>query len=415
MAEVKPFRGLRPVPKKIEEVASPPYDVLNSDEARIRVKNNPLSFFHVIKPEVDFEQGVDQYDKKVYEKGGENLKNLINQGVLIQDQQPCYYVYKLRMLGREQVGLVACASVEEYNNDRIKKHEFTRPKKEQDRLNHIDHLNAQTGPVFLTYRADNTINNLITKAMDAEPVYDFTGDYEVQHTLYVIDNQELISNIKKAFSDIDALYVADGHHRSAAACRLQKQRKDSNPQHNGEEEYNYFLSVIFPHNQMHILDYNRVVKDIGDRSEQEFVDTVSEMFEVKEYSTTEPFKPQKVHEFGMYLNGVWYKLTAKQDIFDASDPIESLDVAILQNNILEKLLGITDPRKDERIDFVGGIRGLKELEKRVNEAGYKIAFSLYPTTIDQLLSVADAGKVMPPKSTWFEPKLCSGVVIHKLD
>ncbi|MFO7889619.1 MAG: DUF1015 domain-containing protein, partial [bacterium] len=396
MAEVKAFRGLRPIPKKIKKVASPPYDVLNSDEARTRVKDNPLSFLHVIKPEIDFDPGVDQYNKKVYAKGGENLANLINNGILIQDKKPCYYVYKLKMQGREQTGLVACASVEDYNNDRIKKHEFTRPKKEEDRLNHIDHLNAQTGPVFLTYRADEKINNLVAEAMEAEPVYDFTGDYEVQHTLYLVDNEELINKIKAAFGSINALYVADGHHRSAAACRLQRIRKDNNPNHTGEEEYNYFLSVIFPHDQMHILDYNRVVKDLYGMSEKEFIDKVSEMFEVKEYDKNEPFKPRNVHEFGMYISGKWYWLKAKEEILDDSDPIERLDVAILQNNILEKLLGITDPRNDERIDFVGGIRGLRELEKRVNEEGYKIAFSLYPTTINQLLSVPDAGKVMPP-------------------
>ncbi len=414
MAVVKPFRGLRPLPEKVGEVASPPYDVLNSYEARQRAKDNPISFLHVIKPEIDFDPGTDQYNKKVYEKGGENLANLINNNILIQDTKPCYYVYKLKMQGREQVGLVACASVDDYNNDRIKKHEFTRPKKEEDRLNHIDHLNAQTGPVFLTYRAEKNINNLISEAMDKEPVYDFTGDYDVQHTLYIVDDEELIKKIKSAFEDIEALYVADGHHRSAAACRLQKIRKDNNPDNTGDEEYNYFLSVIFPHDQMYILDYNRVVKDLHGMSEEEFIDKIAEMFEVEVYNKNEPFKPQNVHEFGMYLSGKWYQLKARKEIFDASDPIDSLDVAILQNNILEKLLDITDPRNDERIDFVGGIRGLTELEKRVDEEGYKVAFSLYPTTIDQLLSVADAGKVMPPKSTWFEPKLCSGVVIHKL-
>jgi len=414
MAVVKPFRGLRPLPEKVGEVASPPYDVLNSDEARERAKDNPISFLHVIKPEIDFDPGVDPYTKKVYKKGGENLQNLINNGILVQDKSPSYYVYKLKMEGREQVGLVACASVEDYNNDRIKKHEFTRPKKEEDRLNHIDCLNAQTGPVFLTYRAEKQINNLISEAMNKKPVYDFTGDYDVQHTLYIVDNEELIKKIREAFNEIEALYVADGHHRSAAASRLQKIRKDNNPHHTGEEEYNYFLSVIFPHDQMHILDYNRIVKDIGGMSEQEFIGKVSEMFEVKEYNKNEPFKPQNVHEFGMYLSGTWFHLQAKEEIFDDSDPIDRLDVAILQNNILEKLLGITDPRNDERIDFVGGIRGLKELEKRVEKGDYKVAFSLYPTTIDQLLSVADAGEVMPPKSTWFEPKLCSGVVVHKL-
>ncbi len=415
MIEVTPFKGLRPIQDKIEEVASPPYDVLNSDEARERVKGNPLSFLHVIKPEIDLDPDLDPYDKKVYLKGKENFDYLIKQGILIQDNKSCFYVYKLQMQGREQVGLVACASVQDYNNNRIKKHELTRPDKEEDRLHHIDYIHAQTGPVFLTYRSNREINNLVTEAMQSQPVYNFTGDYNVEHTLFIIDKEYLIRKIQTAFKGIEALYVADGHHRSAAACRLQKIREDNNPQHTGQEEYNYFLSVIFPHDQMYILDYNRVIKDIGGMSEQEFIDKISNMFEITEYNKNMPFKPQKMHEFGMYFSGTWYRLHARKGIINDADPIGQLDVAILQNNILEKLLGITDPRNDARVDFVGGIRGLEELERCVNQGDYQVAFSLYPTSIHQLLSVADAGKVMPPKSTWFEPKLYSGVVIHTLE
>lgn len=416
MANAKPFKGLRPVPEKIDQVASPPYDVLNSAEAREKVKGNSNSFLHVIKPEIDLDPSIDPYDERVYAKGAENLKYLIDNSILIQDDKPCYYVYKLQMGGRIQTGLVAVASVEDYNENRIKKHEFTRAVKEQDRLNHIDNLNAQTGPVLLTYRSNKNINMLIDESMKKKPVYEFTGDYEVRHTFYMVDDDELINGIRKEFNKIDALYIADGHHRSAAASRLQKLREEANSDHNGEEEYNYFLSVIFPHDQMFILDYNRVVKDLNGRSTDEFLAELADKFIINETEDEKAqIKPQKPHEFGMYLDEKWYCLEAKEGSFDKSDPIESLDVAILQNNLLEPVLNIKDVRKDERIDFVGGIRGLEELEKRVNRGGFKVAFSMYPTTIEQLLSVADAGKVMPPKSTWFEPKLRSGIVVHKLD
>ncbi len=417
MATVKPFRGLRPVPDKVAEVASPPYDVLSSTEARERAKDNPLSFLHVVKPEIDLDPAIDAHDPRVYKKGAENLERLRRKGVLIRDEKPCFYIYKLRMGSREQIGLVATASVDEYNNNIIKKHEFTRPDKEQDRVNHIDHLNAQTGPVFLTYRSNETVNSLMAEGMQKEPVYDFTGEYDVQHTLYVVDDAELIQAIAEAFSAIDALYVADGHHRSAAASRVQEARKAEIPNYSGEEEFNYFLTVIFPDAQMHILDYNRTVKDLAGLSQDSFLAAISESFTVQilEGDGEQAYAPQHFHTFGMYLSRKWYKLTAKENSYNRDDPIEQLDVSILQNNLLTPILNIKDPRTDDRINFVGGIRGLSELEKLVDSGAYAVAFSLYPTSIEQLLSVADAGKVMPPKSTWFEPKLRSGVVIHLLD
>ena len=424
MARIKPFRGLRPVPEKVAEVASPPYDVLNSDEAREKAKDNPLSFLHVVKPEIDLDPAIDHYDPKVYAKGAENLNRLIDQKVLVQDGKPCYYVYRLRMGDHEQVGLVAIASVEDYVQNRIKKHEHTRPDKEQDRVNHINHLNAQAGPVFLTYRANQEIDDLIEKSMTKDPVYDFVGDYDVQHTFYVVEDASLIQRITDAFSRIDALYVADGHHRSAAATRVRNIRKEADSHPTGEKAYDYFLTVIFPDSQMRILDYNRVVADLNGLSMDAFLDKLAEKFDVLiQGASCEgcggcggiPYRPQEVHDFGMYLDGEWFSLKPKEGAFDPHDPISQLDVSILQENLLSPILGIEDPRTDKRIHFVGGIRGLSELERLVDSGDYKVAFSLFPTSIAQLLSVADAGKVMPPKSTWFEPKLRSGVVIHKLD
>jgi len=413
MAIIKPFRGMRPVKEKIQEVASPPYDVLSSDEAREKTADNPNSFLHVVKPEIDLDPSIDIYDPRVYEKGKENLLRLINDGILVQDEKPCLYIYKLKMGNHTQVGLIAAASVDDYENDIIKKHEFTRVDKENDRMRHIDSLNAQTGPVFLTYRENKDIDKLIDLAMQKEPVYNFIGDYAVEHTVYLIEDDDLINRIVNAFKNINYLYVADGHHRSAAATRVRKERMEANPNHTGQEEYNYFLSVIFPDSQMQILDYNRVVKDIKDLSVEEFIERIEDKFSVEQKDST--YKPEALHTFGMYIDGKWYKLTAKEGSFDSSDPVASLDVAILQGNLLSPILSIDDPRTDKRINFVGGIRGLEELERLVDSGDYKVAFALYPTGIDQLLSVADSGNVMPPKSTWFEPKLASGVVIHILD
>ncbi len=414
MAEIKAFRGLRPTPEKVDQVASPPYDVLNSDEARQKVKGAPLSFLHVIKPDIDLDPDIDPHDPTVYAKGGENLRNLINDGIMIQDGNPCYYIYRLKMNDHIQTGLVAAASVEDYVHNRIKKHEYTRPDKEQDRMTHIDSLNAQTGPVFLTYHAVPEVDELIAFGMQQHPTYDFSGDYQVRHTLWVVDDPDLIKKITAAFAAIDALYVADGHHRSAAAVRVRDNRRAANPNHTGQEEYNHFLSVIFPDNQMQILDYNRVVTDLNGMDPDTFLEKTGENFTITPQPGTR-YKPDTLHCFGMYLKDTWYRLTPKDGLFDKSDPIESLDVSILQGNLLNPVLGIVDPRRDERINFVGGIRGLEELERLVDSGEYEVAFALFPTTISQLLAVADANKVMPPKSTWFEPKLASGVVVHLLD
>ncbi|MCK5148868.1 DUF1015 domain-containing protein [bacterium] len=421
MARVRPFRGMRPVPDKIAQVASPPYDVLNSAEARIKVKGNPVSFLHIVKPEIDLPEEIDLHDPKVYAKAGENLRKFISDGVMRQDDVPCYYVYKLRMGDHEQVGIVVAASAEEYEQDLIKKHEFTRPDKENDRMTHIDSLNAQCGPVFLTYRADAKIDTLISKAMQEEPVYDFTGDYDVQHTLYIISNADEVEAIRKAFEAVPALYVADGHHRSAAGTRVAKARREANANHTGEEEYNFWLAVIFPDNQMKILDYNRVVQDLNGNTKEQFISRIEEKFTVTAYNPScsgccdRAYHPEGFHCFGMYIDSQWYKLRALEHSYDAADPIKSLDVSIMQENLLNPILGIDDPRTNTRINFVGGIRGLGELEKLVDSGDFKVAFALYPTSIDQLLAVADAGEVMPPKSTWFEPKLASGVVVHMLD
>ncbi len=415
MVTVRPFKALRPKKDLAEKVASPPYDVLNREEALEMAKNNPYSFLHVNKPEIDLPPDINPYDEAVYRKGAENLQRLINEGVLQQDDKPRFYIYKQVMGDHQQVGLVACASVAEYEKDIIKKHELTRQEKEDDRVNHILHLNAQVGPVFLTYQAKEEINRLIQQAMQAEPEYDFTSDDGVRHTVWVVEDAELIRKIQEAFQSVDVLYVADGHHRSAAAMRVKQLKQKENPQHTGEEEYNFFLTVIFPHNQMQILDYNRVVKDLNGLSEEEFLNKIGEKFEVKPLPAGRQFKPDRPHTFGMYLKGRWYKLTARPGTFNPDDPVGRLDVTILQKNVLEPILGITDPRKDKRIDFVGGIRGLQELEKRVNSGDWAVAFALYPTSIEDLMAIADAGKIMPPKSTWFEPKLKSGLFVHLLD
>ncbi|MFP4458567.1 MAG: DUF1015 domain-containing protein [Candidatus Zixiibacteriota bacterium] len=413
MAKVKPFKSLRPRPEIAEKVASPPYDVLSSKEARELVKDNPESFLHVVKPEIDLPEGTDLYSEEVYQKGAENLKRLEGAGYLIRDEKPCFYLYRQIMGDHSQVGFVAGASVDEYDEGLIKKHEHTRQKKEDDRTKHVDTLNANTGPVFLTYRNTVKLDEIANKVTAQEPDVDFTSPDDVQHTLWVVDDEEMIKEIQNAFEEIPALYVADGHHRSASASRVQKLRKEKNPNHTGDEEYNYFLTVIFPDNQMKILDYNRVIKDLNGLSEDEFIAKIKEKFEIEEIGK-EQYKPQNLHEFGMYLDGKWYKLIAKEGTFDPNNPVEQLDVAILQENLLAPVLGIGDPRKDERIDFVGGIRGLGELEKRCEE-GWKVAFSLYPTSIEQLMNIADADLIMPPKSTWFEPKLRSGMIIHTLD
>ena len=414
MSVIKPFKGLRPTKQYAEKVASHPYDVINSEEAREIAKGNPFSFLHVNKPEIDLPAGTDLHSEAVYEQGAKNLKKIIDDGIIVQDEKPCFYIYKQVMGSHEQIGLVAGASLEEYDNDLIKKHELTRIDKENDRVNHLLSLNAQVGPVFLTYTAKDYIDAIIAELVKNKPEYDFVSDDGIKHIFWVVSDEKYISNIQQEFAQIDYLYVADGHHRSAAASRACQELKSKNPNHSGEEEYNYFLTVIFPHNQMYIMDYNRVVKDLSGLSKQEFLDKISSKFLVREFSATDSYKPAVKHDFGMYLDGIWYKLSAIPGTWNEAEPTERLDVSILFDNLLEPILGIGNPRTDKRIDFVGGIRGMQELEKRVNSGEMTVSFSLFPTSIEDLMAIADAGKTMPPKSTWFEPKLRSGLVIHQL-
>jgi uncharacterized protein (DUF1015 family) len=413
MSLIRPFAGLRPAPGRAADVAAPPYDVLNSSEARARAEGRPWSFLHISKPEIDLPEGTDPYDDSVYAKGKENFDKMLGEGVLVRDEKPCYYLYRLIMGEHRQIGLVAAASVPDYDTNRIRKHEFTRPDKEDDRVRQVDTLNAQTGPVFLTYKHDTTIDALVERVTAAAPEVDITADSGVQHAIWPVCGDADIATITATFDAMDAVYIADGHHRSAAGSRVAAMRKAANPNHTGEESYNYFLSVVFPDNQMMILDYNRVVTDLNGLDAAAFMAKVKQNFTVSEESA--PVKPAANREFGMYLGGKWYKLTINDSLVPADDPVGQLDVSLLANNLIDPLLGISDPRRDKRIDFVGGIRGLKELERRVDSGEMAVAFSLFPTRMDQLMAVADAGEVMPPKSTWFEPKLADGLVSHVLD
>jgi len=412
MAKLKPFKAWRPRPDVCAKVASPPYDVLSSDEAREMAASNPLSFLHVVKPEIDLAPGTDVYAPEVYQTGAANLRRLVDDGALIREEVPALYLYRQRMGAHVQTGLVAGASVDEYEADLIKKHEHTRPVKEDDRTRHIDALDANTGPVFLTYKARPEIDALVEQITAADPTYDFVAPDGIQHVLWVVDNESERDALVAAFAEVPELYVADGHHRSAAGTRIRALRRDANPDHTGDESYNYFLSVIFPDNQMMILDYNRVVRDLNGLDPEAFLAGLGERFEME---PCEDGCPARRRCFGMYLGGRWFRLTAKEGSFPADDPVSSLDVAILQDNLLAPVLGIGDPRSDERIDFVGGIRGLGELERKVDSGEWAVAFALHPTSIEQLFSVADAGLVMPPKSTWFEPKLRSGLIVRPLD
>jgi len=415
MSRIKPFQGLRPLPDKAALVASPPYDVLSSQEAREMAQGNPLSFLHVIKPEIDLDPGVDLYADEVYAKGAENFEKLQSDGVLVRDEKPRLYVYSQRMrIGDRdhvQIGVLAGASVLEYESGLIKKHELTRADKEADRTRHVETLNANAGPVFLTYRASAAINDLVSRVTAGTPTYDFTAQDGIGHRLWVVDDDATIAALVEAFDAIPCVYVADGHHRSASAANAGRRRRAANPSHTGEEPYNFFLAVFFPHDQLYIMDYNRVVLDLGGLTEEQFLSRVHERFEV---GPSDSAGPARATEFGMYLAGRWYRLVARPGTYDAADPVSSLDVSILQNNLLAPILGIEDPRTDKRIDFVGGIRGTAELERRVNQ-GAAVAFAMYATSIEQLMAIADAGKIMPPKSTWFEPKLRSGLVVNLLD
>lgn len=413
MATVRPFKAIRPKKDLAEKVAALPYDVMNSDEAREMVKDNPYSFLHIDKAEIDLDRNIDLYDKRVYEKASENLMNMIKNHIMESDEKPYLYIYRQIMNGKEQTGIVGCTSIDEYINNIIKKHEFTRADKEQDRINHVDYCNANTGPIFLTYKAVDEIDEIVMKWTEKQPEYNFVSEDGISHIVWVINDEKTIDRISSLFKRVQYLYIADGHHRAASAVKVGIKRREQNPEYTGNEEFNFFLSVIFPDKDLHIMDYNRVVKDLNGLSSKEYMEKVSEKFDICEYGGKEPYRPEIKHTYGMYLDGEWYKLTVKEGTYDPEDPVDRLDVSILQKNLLNPILGIEDPRTDKRIDFVGGIRGLKELEKRVAE-GMKVAFSMYPTSINELMDIADAGKVMPPKSTWFEPKLRSGLFIHKL-
>ena len=412
MAIFKPFKAVRPIPEKAADVAALPYDVMNSEEAREMVKGKPYSFLHVDKAEVDLDRDIDIYDKKVYLKARENLDKLVSDGVCKEDESPCIYIYRQVMNGRSQTGLVGCTAIDDYINNIIKKHELTRADKEADRINHVDYCDANTGPIFLTYRENESISRIIENWKNGhEPVYDFVSE-GVSNTVWVIDCPETISAMTEKFAGVDYLYIADGHHRAASAVRVGKIRREQNPSYTGEEEFNFFLAVLFPSDELEIMDYNRVMKDLNGNTSEEFIAKISEVFTVEAVGK-EAYKPEAKHTFGMLLDGTWYKLTAKEGTYDPTDPVDQLDVSILQKNVIAPIFGIDDPRTDKRIDFIGGIRGLGELERRVN-TDMKIAFSMYPTTLDDLMDIADAGQIMPPKSTWFEPKLMSGLFIHKL-
>lgn len=415
MAKLHAFRGFRPGKENVKEVASRPYDVLNSSEAREEVKGNPWSFLHVVKPEVDLPEGTSLYSEKVYNKGKENLDKLIAEGYFIQDPTEMLYVYGQTMFGKTQYGIVGCAAMQDYLDNVIKKHELTRPEKEEDRMNHIRITNFNAEPVFFAYPDHAELDALVEKVVSGTPEYDFTTGDGVGHHFWLVDQPEDISRIINLFeNEVEATYVADGHHRTAAAALVGQERKEKNPDHRGDEAYNYFLAVHFPASQLTIIDYNRVVKDLNGLTKDEFLKELEEGF-VIERKGAEIYKPDHLHNFSMYLGGEWYSLEAKPETYNDDDPIGCLDVTVLSEQVLGPLLNITDLRKSKRIDFVGGIRGLEELSHRVDSGEMEAAFALYPVTMKQLMDIADNGMIMPPKTTWFEPKLRSGLVIHSLE
>ena len=414
MATVRPFRGIRPKKELAGEVASLPYDVMNREEAKKMAQGKPNSFLHVVRSEIDKEDSVDIHDDSVYDKARENLDSFIEKRILKQDEEPRLYIYRQIMNGRVQTGIVGCTSIDEYEKGIIKRHEFTRPEKEKDRINNFDRTDANTAPVFLSYRKKSGLSRIINDWIKFHmPECNFTSEDDITHLVWVIDNESVISKITDIFKEVEYLYIADGHHRTASSAKVGMKRREANPGYSGEEEFNFFLSVIFPDEDLFIMDYNRVVKDLNGLKIKEFMEKAGEKFEIEPYEKQGPYKPMEKRTFGMFIGGAWYKMRAKQGTWNDSDPVERLDVSILQKNLLEPVLGIGNPRTDQRIGFVGGIRGLKELERRV-ETDMAIAFSMYPTTMDDLLSIADAGMVMPPKSTWFEPKLRSGLFVHRL-
>lgn len=414
MAIIKPFRGIRPPQNLVERVASRPYDVLNSDEARAEAEGNEMSLYHIIRPEIDFPVGTDEHEPFVYDKAAENFALFRKNGWLVQDAEENYYVYAQTMNGKTQYGLVVGAYVDDYLNGVIKKHELTRRDKEEDRMKHVRVNNANIEPVFFAYPSKDEINAIVKKYTDTTPVYSFVAELDgFGHEFWVIDDKADIQRITELFAEMPALYIADGHHRSAAAALVGAEKARQNPNHRGDEEYNYFMAVCFPDDQLTIIDYNRVVKDLNGLSDEEFLAKLSENFVVEEKGA-DIYKPNALHNFGLYLSGKWYSLTAKPGTYDDNDPIGVLDVTISSNLILDDILGIKDLRSDKRIDFVGGIRGLGELSKRVDSGEMRVALALYPVSMKQLIDIADSGNIMPPKTTWFEPKLRSGLVIHEL-
>lgn len=415
MAIIKPFRGIRPPQDLVEQVVSRPYDVLNSAEARAEAGDNEKSLYHIIKPEIDFPEGTDEHDPRVYSKAAQNFERFQQEGWLVQDKKDCYYIYAQTMNGKTQYGLVVGAYVPDYMNGVIKKHELTRRDKEEDRMKHVRVNNANVEPVFFAYPDDALLDEIVQKYTAEKPVYDFVApDDGFGHKFWVIDDDKDIERITEEFKGMSALYIADGHHRSAAAALVGAEKANQNPAHRGDEEYNYFMAVCFPASQLTIIDYNRVVKDLNGLTEEEFLAALQKNFEVQKMGA-EIYKPAGLHNFALYLGGNWYSLTARPGTYNDNDPIGVLDVTISSNLILDEILGIKDLRSDKRIDFVGGIRGLGELKRRVDSGEMKVALALYPVSMKQLMDIADTGNIMPPKTTWFEPKLRSGLVIHKLD
>ena len=411
MAIVRAFKAFRPKVGLASKIAALPYDVMNSEEAREMVRDNEYSFLHVDRAEVNLPKDTNIYDKAVYEKARDILDKMIQDGLYVQDDNPCMYIYRQTMNGNSQTGLVICAAIDDYINDKIKKHEHTRKDKEIDRINHVDYCDANTGPIFLTYRNQTEISKIMNKWIQNEPLYDFISEDGNGHIIWIINNDSDIKKLTTLFKTIDSLYIADGHHRAKSAVEVGLKRRRENPCYTGEEEFNYFLAIVYPDNELEVLDYNRTVKDLNGLNEDEFLSAIEKNFKIK--VSKEAVKPKKKHTFGMYMNNIWYKLEAKDGTFNEEDPMDRLDVSILQNNLLSPILGIDDPTKSDRIEFIGGIRGIKELEKRTNK-DMKVSFSMFATTIDDIMSIADSGMIMPPKSTWFEPKPRSGLFIHKL-
>ena len=414
MAIIKPFKGIRPKRELVEKIASRPYDVLNSEEARAEAAGNEMSLYHIIKPEIDFPVGTDEHDEKVYRKAAENFEMFQKNGWLVQDSKENYYVYAQTMNGKTQYGLVVCAYVDDYMTGKIKKHELTRKDKEEDRMKHVRVNNANVEPVFFAYPHNNELDAIVKEVTKGKPEYDFVAELDgFGHTFWLIEDEAKIKRITEIFATIPSLYIADGHHRSAAAALVGDEKRRQNPAHKGNEEYNYFMAVCFPDDQLTIIDYNRVVKDLNGLTDKQFIEKLKKNFDV-ELKGKDIYKPSKLHNFSMYLSGNWYSLTAKAGTYDDKDPIGVLDVTVSSNLILDEILGIKDLRTDKRIDFVGGIRGLGELKRRVDSGEMRVAFALYPVSMQQLIDIADTNNIMPPKTTWFEPKLRSGLVIHKL-